>query len=69
MNKTKSKGIPSDLAKHIKILTPKQMLQRIPIALAQVKAFNTSENLLIENRQIMYSLYLEEKVTKKVSAI
>ena len=41
------------------------MLQRLPIALAQVKAGNTSENLLNKIRQITYSLY-QEKVTKKV---
>ena len=41
----------------LKILTPKQMLQILPIALAQVKAGNTSENLLNEIRQILYSLY------------
>ena len=40
-----------------KILTPKQMLHRLPIALAQVKAGNTSENLLNEIRKIIYSLY------------
>ena len=52
--------------KRIKILTPKQMLQRLPIALAQVKASNISENLRNEIRQIMYSLYREKEVTKKV---
>ena len=52
--------------KGIKILTPKQMLQRLPITLAQVKAANTSENLLNEIRQIIYSLYREKEVTKKV---
>ena len=52
--------------KGIKILTPKQMLQRLPIALAQVKAGNTSENLLYEISQILYSLYREKEVTKKV---
>ena len=41
----------------LKILTPKQMLQRLPIALAQVKAGNNSEILLNEIRQIVYSLY------------
>ena len=41
----------------IKIRTPKQMLQRLPIALAQVKAGNTSEKLLNKIRQIIYSLY------------
>ena len=49
-----------------KILTPKQMLQRLPITLAQVKAANTSENLLNEIRQIIYSLYREKEVTKNV---
>ena len=39
-------------SKGIKILTPKQILQRLPIALAQVKPGNTSENLLNEIRQI-----------------
>ena len=42
------------------------MLQRLPIALAQVKAGNTSENLLNEIRQITYSLYREKEITKKV---
>ena len=40
-----------------KILTPKQMSQRLPIALAQVKAGNNSESLINEIRQIVYSLY------------
>ena len=40
-----------------KILTNKQMLQRLPIAFAQIKAGNTSENLLNEIKQIIYSLY------------
>ena len=43
----------------MKILTPKQMLQRLPIAFAQVKAGNTYENLLNEIRQIIYYLYRE----------
>ena len=50
----------------LKILTPKQMLQRLPIALAQVKAGNASEKLLSEIRQIIYSLYLAKEITKKV---
>ena len=50
----------------LKILTPKQMLQRLPIALAQVKACNNSENLLNKIRQILYSLYQSKEVTKKV---
>ena len=48
-NKTSGKGL--------KILTSNQMLQRLPIALAQVHAGNNSENLLNEIRQIAYSLY------------
>ena len=40
-----------------KILTPKQILQRLHIELAQVKANNTSENSLNEIRQVIYSLY------------
>ena len=50
----------------LKILTPKQMLQRLPIALAQVKAGNNSENLLNEIRQIIFSLYQSKEITKKV---
>ena len=50
----------------LKILTPKQMLQRLPIALTQVKAGNNSENLLNEIRQIVYSLYQSKEITKKV---
>ena len=43
--------------KDLKILTLKQMFQRLSTALAQVKAGNTSENLLTEINQIIYSLY------------
>ena len=42
------------------------MLQRLPIALAQVKAGNNSESLLHEIRQIVYSLYQLKQITKKV---
>ena len=52
--------------RRLKILTPKQMLQRLPIALAQVKAGNKSERLLNEIRQIVYSLYQSKQITKKV---
>ena len=47
----------------LKILTPKQMFQRLPIALAQIKAGNNSESLSNEIKQIVYSLY---QITKKV---
>ena len=50
-NKAKNEG------KRLKILTPKQKLQRLPIALAQMKAGNNSKSLLNEIRQIVYSLY------------
>ena len=49
-----------------KILTPKQMLQRLPIVLAQVKSGNNSESLLNEIRLIVYSLYQSKQITKKV---
>ena len=48
------------------MLTPKQMLQRLPIALAQVKAGKTSENLLNEIRQIISSIYRAKEIIKKV---
>ena len=50
----------------LKILTLKQMLQRLPIALAQVKAGNTSENLLNEIKQIIYSMYRSKDITKNI---
>ena len=50
----------------LKILSPKQMLQRLPIALAQVKAGNNSESLLNEIRLIAYSLYQSKQITKKL---
>ena len=59
-------GLPSDLAMRLRKLTPKQMPQMLPIALTQVKAGNTSENLLSEIRQIIYSLYRAKEITKRV---
>ena len=52
----------------IRILTPKQMLQRSLIAFAQVKAGNNSENLLNEIMQIVYSLYQSREINKKDTA-
>ena len=49
----------------LKILTPKQMLQRLPIALAQIKAGNNSQSLLNDIRKIVYSLYQSNEITKK----
>ena len=48
----------------LKILTPKQMLQRLPIALAQLKAGNNSEKLLHEIRQIVHSLYQSKEINQ-----
>ena len=50
----------------LKILTPKEMLQGLPIVLAQVKAVSNSENLLNEIRKIVYFLYQSKQITKKV---
>ena len=50
----------------LKILTPEQLLQGLPAALAQVKAGNKSENLLNEIRQNVYSLYHSKEISKKV---
>ena len=47
-------------------MTSKQLLQRLPIALPQVKAGDNSESLLKEIRQILYSLYQSKEITKKV---
>ena len=53
----------------LKILTSKQMLQRLPIALAQLKAANTSQNLLHEIRQKLYIRHIEKKkLIKKCTA-
>ena len=50
----------------LKILTSKQILQRLPIALAQVKSGNNSENLLNKIRQIIYSLHQSKEICRKV---
>ena len=65
---------PSDLVRvakvfdctQLKILTLKQILQRLPIALAQVQSRNKSENILNEIRQLIYYFYGAKKITKKV---
>ena len=51
---------------NLKIISPKQMLQRLPIAHVQVKVGNTSENLLNDIRQIIYSLYQATEITEKL---
>ena len=59
-NKQKQEG------QGIKILTPNQMLSRLPISLAQLKAGNNSEKLKNEIRQLLYSLYRSKNMTKQV---
>ena len=49
-----------------KILTPSQMLSRLPISLAQLKAGNNSEKLKNEIRQLLHSLYRSKKLTKQI---
>ena len=63
IRKKYSKKNKQEIDKGLKILTRKHILQKLPIALAQVKAGNTSENLLNEIRQIIYSLYRQKKYT------
>ena len=50
----------------LKILTPNKLLTRLPILLAQIKAGNNSYKLKNEIRQILYLLYQDNKITKKV---
>ena len=50
----------------LKILIPNQMLSRLPITLAQLKAGNNSEKLKNEIRQLSYSLYRSKNMTKQV---
>ena len=59
-NKQSQKG------KGLKILTPNQMLSRLPISLAQLEAGNNSEKLKNEIRQLLYSLYRSKNITKQV---
>ena len=49
----------------LKILTPNQMLSRLPIYLAQLKAGNNSEKLKSKFRQLFYPLYRSKKLTKQ----
>ena len=51
-------------AKGLKILTSDQMLSRLPITLAQLKAENNSEKLKNEIKQLLYSLYRSKKLTE-----
>ena len=48
----------------LKILTPDQMLSRLPITLAQLKAGNNSQKLINEIRQLLYPLYHSKKINQ-----
>ena len=61
-----AKRIARQKGEGLKILTPNQMLKRLPVAFAQIKAGNNSESLLNEIRQIVYSLYRSKEITEKV---
>ena len=55
--KTIDSGYLNFKSSNLEVLTPKQMLQRLPIALAQIKAGNYLESFLNKIKQIVYSLY------------
>ena len=56
----------NQLGKGLKLITPNQMLSRLPISLAQLKAGNNSEKLNNEIRQLFYSLQRLKKLTKQL---
>ena len=66
LTKSTGTGIVNIDDSKLKTLTPRQIFQRLPTALAQVKAGNNSENLLNEIHQIIYSFYQSKEITKKV---
>ena len=59
--------IQKQLGQALQILTPNQMISRLPITLAELKAGNNSEKLKNEIRQILYSLYRSKKLKKQLS--
>ena len=61
-----NKKIKKKLGYGLKILTPDQMLSRLPIFLAQLKAGHNSEKLKNEIRQLSYSLYRSKNLTKQL---
>ena len=62
--RTKMRRQDQQSAKGLKILTPQQMLSRLPISLAQLKAGNNSEKLKNEIKQLLYSLYRSKNLIK-----
>ena len=65
-NLSKLESGESAAGKGLKILTTDQMLSRLPISLAQLKAGNNSQKLKNEIRQLLYSLYCSKKLTKQL---
>ena len=56
----------NQIGEGVKILTPDQMLSRLPISLAQLKAGNNSQKLKTEIRKLLHSLYRSKKLTKQL---
>ena len=52
--------------KGLKIITPEQMLSRLPISLVQLREGNNSQELRNEIRQVLYSLYTRKKLSKTI---
>ena len=61
-----NKKIQKQSGEGLKILTPSQMLSRLPISLAQLEAGNNSQKLKNEIRQLVYSLYRSRNMTKQM---
>ena len=57
---------PNQKGSGLKVLTPSQMLNRLPISLAQLNAGNNSEKLKNEITQLLYSLYRSKTFTKNI---
>ena len=66
LHQDESKSDSDTISAGLKILTNQQMLNRLPILLAQIQAGNNSIKLKNEMRQILYSLYRSKALTKTV---
>ena len=55
-----------EIRKGLKIMTPSQLITRLPILLAQKQAGNNSQKLVTEIRQIIYSLYRSKNLSKTI---
>ena len=65
-NKVYNDAINKQKGQGLKILTPQQMITRLPILLAQIKAGNNLQKLKNEIRQIVYSLYRSKNLSKVI---